>query len=408
MSSFMLPAIPYIDGLLDCFSPSYTTNKEGECVVNASLNCYLNKMKESITPVQTQWDSFKRYANPYEFIHTVVPGTKQSVAKIRPLSRSFFKMHEMARSFCLLDNLPITGMKSYHIAEGPGGFIEAVARTRCNPRDRYHGITLVDDANPAVPGWKKTGAFLTEFPSVKIERGEDGTGDITNPCNLKACFYQHKASADLVTADGGFDFSLAYNHQETVSHRLIFAEVAFALATQKKGGSFVLKMFDMFTAPSIDILYVLCCLYEEVSIVKPNTSRYANSEKYVVCRGFRMSDSEPVVRCCHRVLSEYPRGHNMSRLLSIKVPYTFLAAVSEANAVFGQQQIETILSTLSLIDGCKPDRLESLKRSNVQRCVNWCQRNKVVHNRAPAATNIFLCRTNNCMKENEEICVGCD
>ena len=58
----------------------------------------------------------------------------RSVALIKPLSRSFFKMIEICCSFSLLDSLPIA-CKSFHLAEGPGGFIEALAYMRKNPKD---------------------------------------------------------------------------------------------------------------------------------------------------------------------------------------------------------------------------------------------------------------------------------
>ena len=50
---------------------------------------------------------------------------------------------------------------------------------------------------------------------------------------------------------------------------------------QKKNGHFVLKIFDIFEDCTIDILYLLSSFYEKVIVMKPYTSRYANSEKYV-------------------------------------------------------------------------------------------------------------------------------
>ena len=51
---------------------------------------------------------------------------------------------------------------------------------------------------------------------------------------------------------------------------------------QKYGGTFVLKIFDIFTEPTIDFLYLLSSLYKNVFIMKPETSRIANSEKYII------------------------------------------------------------------------------------------------------------------------------
>ncbi len=61
---------------------------------------------------------------------------------------------------------------------------------------------------------------------------------------------------------------------------------------QKEGGDFILKVFDTFLKSTIDIIYVLSTFYEKVYITKPNTSRTANSEKYIVCKNFRLQDSD--------------------------------------------------------------------------------------------------------------------
>ena len=44
---------------------------------------------------------------------------------------------------------------TFHIAEGPGGFMEAMCELRGLPSDEYVGITLTDDNNYSIPGWKK-------------------------------------------------------------------------------------------------------------------------------------------------------------------------------------------------------------------------------------------------------------
>ena len=78
---------------------------------------------------------------------------------------------------------------------------------------------------------------------------------------------------DIITADGGFDFSSDFNNQEKLACNLIFAEICFAILTQKKGGNFIIKFFDIFTLASVDLLYILSCFYTNIAITKPCTSR---------------------------------------------------------------------------------------------------------------------------------------
>lgn len=69
----------------------------------------------------------------------------------------------------------------------------------------------------------------------------------------------------------------------------------YAIALQKQGGTFILKVFDIFAQATIDILYILSSLYEKCYIIKPNTSRNANSEKYIVCKLFKLNDTTTLI-----------------------------------------------------------------------------------------------------------------
>ena len=71
---------------------------------------------------------------------------------------------------------------------------------------------------------------------------------------------KHAHTMDFVTGDGGFDFSNDFNQQEESAINLIFAEVCFAMVLQKKGGSFVLKVFDTYTSTMTEIIYLLTYL----------------------------------------------------------------------------------------------------------------------------------------------------
>ena len=99
-------------------------------------------------------------------------------------------MIELIHFFKLIK--PVTSeikpMKSFHLAEGPGGFIEALANMRNCPQDKYIGITILDDENdPNIPSWKKTEYFLQANPNVSIETGRDGTGNILSLENFEHC-----------------------------------------------------------------------------------------------------------------------------------------------------------------------------------------------------------------------------
>ena len=392
MSYFALPKITTdneLKSVIECL-----TDGDHNTIINKTLSLYLNSVKAQIDSKQVEWDRFKKYTNPYEYIHTAVPTAKCAVCKLKPLSRSFYKMIEISKTMRLIDTHDKTPIKTFHFAEGPGGFIEAIAYLRENAADSYYGMSLIDDSNNSVPGWKKSQSFLDKNPNVIIEKGLSEDGDMLKPDNLRNCFEKHSGSANLVTADGGFDFTTDFNHQEVMSLKLMFAQAAYAIATQKEGGNFVVKVFDTVKAASIDILYILASVYKQIYFIKPHTSRQANSERYVVCKDFQLSDSKSVVISMYHVIKSFSNGVLPTRFLTIPIPYLFTSALQEVNAIFGQAQIECISQTLNLITSAPHDRIENLKKAHITKCINWCTKFRMPYNKVNISANIFLAGRN--------------
>lgn len=354
--------------------------------ISNSLSLYLYDIKHKIDIYGKEWDTYKKYTNPYEFINTNIPQKTICVAKYKPLSRSYFKMLEIMQHFHLNLSCESTdAIKSFHLAEGPGGFIEAISNIRNCSEDRYIGMTIVDsDENDNVPGWKKSDRFLKKNSNVSIELGEDKTGNIISLKNFVYCKNKYKSSMDLITADGGFDFSFDYNSQELNIIKLLFSQIAFALCMQKKNGNFILKIFDCFMQQTIDLLYILASFYENVYITKPQTSRYANSEKYIVCKGFLFSNCDdfyPFLYSVFEKLVNIADKEKIVRFLKIPIPSYFINKLEELNAIFGQQQIENIHNTILLINNKnKLNKIENLIKINIQKSIQWCIKHNIKYN----------------------------
>lgn len=390
MTYYILPNIsPYLK--LDNIEIKLSLEEKDTTIISKSLKIYLNDIKKQIDDCINEWDIYKKYTNNYEYIHTIIPNTKISICKLKPMSRSFYKMIELCNIFNLFYELN-NPIKSFHLAEGPGGFIEAFVYLRNNPSDEYYGMTLQSD-NINVPSWKKSKFFLQNNKNVIIENGITGTGDLMCKKNLLYCLEKYNNSVDFVTGDGGFDFSLDFNKQEQMCINLIFAQICFALAVQKKGGTFILKIFDIFTQASIDLLYLLSTVYEKVYIIKPNTSRTANSEKYLVCKEFRLVDSNSLVKKLSNIYDHFDKNIFIDRFLNIDLSYFYINKLEEYNSIFGQQQIENINSTLNLINNSKNDKVELYKKNNIQKCGQWCSRFNLPYNKNIQSLNIFLTDT---------------
>lgn len=363
-----------------------TTNKY-------SLKKYLSKIKSLIDKHIKDWDNIKKFTNAYEFIHTNIPNQKISVSKIKPISRAFFKLIEIYNSHNIFtNNNPI---KTFHLAEGPGGFIEATAYIRNNINDTYYGMTLIDN-NVNIPNWSKADNMLQKYPNIKIEYGKDQKGDLYNHQNLIYCKNQYKNSMNVITADGGFDFSNDYNNQEISAFRLIFTQVAYAITMQSNGGTFILKIFDLFETSTLEILYLLSCFYNKIIICKPNTSRSANSEKYIICKYFKYNNTEEISNKFINILKIFEtldfKTYSIYSILNIPIQSYYKTQLLEINACLSHIQIDNILNTIKIIThkDKKHEKIQHLKSNNMQKCMNWCINNNIPYNKYFQQNNIFL------------------
>ena len=93
-------------------------------------------------------------------------------------------------------------------------------------------------------------------------------------------------------------------------------------------------------------------------------------------------------------------NQNIHSILSNDIPYYFLNKIEESNAVIGQQQLESYDQIINIFKNKnKEDKVESLKRNHIQKCIQWCEKNQIPHNKFTDKINIFL---NTKRKECEE------
>ena len=328
------------------------------------------------------WDSAKKLSNLYELIY--LPNKKykyDSVSKYEPLSRAYFKLFEILVDFNLINNPTI--LKIGSIAEGPGGFIEATVNYRkriTKNKDTINAITLYS-SNKDIPGWNKSKNFLKKNPNVNVSYGKDKTGDLYNVDNIKSYASLFNNDADFVTADGGFDFSYNFNKQEQLSYRILFCEIVTALSIQKIGGCFVCKFFDIYTNITQSLIYLLFTFYTNVYITKPNTSRAANSEKYIICRGFTGINKNYLKKLYILVDNFkyiYDNKMYMNQLFDFDINPKFKLQLNKINTIFFNNQINSIISTLSLIrqNNLNIEFNTTIKKQTIL-AYKWCKYYKI-------------------------------
>ncbi|EFC46258.1 predicted protein [Naegleria gruberi] len=181
------------------------------------------------------------------------------------------------------------------ICAGPGGFTEYLYYRYKTSKAKGWGFTLKNDKDD----WKLE-KFNNESPcsNFELNYGVDGTGDITKNENM-LCLDDavnrgtNNRGLALVTADGGFCVDGVENSQEYLTQQLVLCQFLTALLTLRKGGCFVCKLFDLNTWFSASLIYVMYQYFEKVTIFKPFSSRPANSERYIVCKG--MTERKPEI-----------------------------------------------------------------------------------------------------------------
>ena len=69
----------------------------------------------------------------------------------------------------------------------------------------------------------------------------------------------------------------------------------------------------------------------------------------------------------HVIINLFKNVDIPKRFLNFPIPYKFITAVQEINAILGQSQIENISYTLNLINSNNMERLETIKKNNISK-----------------------------------------
>ena len=113
-----------------------------------------------------------------------------------------------------------------------------------------------------------------------------------------------------------------------------------------------------------------------------------------MCMNFRLASSDtllPHLRAMFKQLEDFPHDSAMTSLIPLEHDTYFLNKVEECNAIIGQQQMETINSTINMIiNKGHLEKMESMKRHNMMRCISWCDKHGIPYNKIIQQNNIFL------------------
>jgi 23S rRNA U2552 (ribose-2'-O)-methylase RlmE/FtsJ len=159
----------------------------------------------------------------------------------------------------------------------------------------------------------------------------------------------------LAVADGGYEAKVA-RWQEMELSMLVLFQIVAAIFTLSNGGVFVLKIFESTRKITIDMIYILTCLFTDVTIYKPIGSRIRNAERYLIAKNFHGVDQQT-----------YQNHPYMDLLFSAAQHFTGFLSAPNGLLQYPQDQhneIKRQARFVSLLSGDYPERFKQWIRTN--------------------------------------------
>jgi hypothetical protein len=332
-----------------------------ECEIYSSYSLYnfYNNTKKQIDMLCskenglsfTTYDELIKIVHPYEYIFFKVPGSKFSVSKLKPQTNVFYDLLEIFVTLNIFDLYMNKPIKTLHVSLTCEDSNECVQMVRENYNE--DGFLNFSDNNEEM------------YKTIN---------------NLK------------------FDF-MFFNKPQSDINLYIIKLIEFVMTIlryQANGGTTIIKIDSVFHKPIVDLIYLLSSLFEKVYIIKPNTNNVTTFEKYIVCKNYNViCDTKlEIHKSNYYKLQGFIKNLNNKNIVSIidyEIPCYFVNKIDDINIIIGQQQLESLDQIINIIKNKnKEERIETIKKSNIQKSVSWCEKLKIPYNRFSEKTNIFL------------------
>ena len=328
-------------------------------VLSQSLHFYLNNIYNQIGMDNNNADKIDhifKLVNPFEFLSTNVIDYGFPVSKKEYKTNTYFEVMELFKFAKIIDALYLTKKINVCImSPNHNSLKELLQIKRCDNND----VILFTDF--------EYDNIIDTFIANKFEY------------NIDLFIFEFK-KAD-------------YANSSTYQTNLILVLILI-IKFQSFQGISIIKIDDSTHQLIIDIIYILSCHFEKTFLVKPLTSNIINGEKYIICNGFDMDKvtKKYIVDTLEQLINSSTISiKNIYSLIDNEIPYHFIKKIEESNIVFGQQQLEIFDQIINILNNNNNhEKLESLKNAHIQKCIQWCDKNKITSNKFMDKMNIFL------------------
>ena len=305
-------------------------------------------------------DYVNKIVNPFEFIHTNVPGSILSVSKVKPDANIFFELMEIFQMFNINDILATKNKIN-------------IAHLTPNHTSTTYLLNMLREENNDF-------IIVEDFDYNKLY-----TKFITN--NIKT-------KLDLIIIEFR---QCDYTNTTQYIHNMLLSLIIIT-KYQANLGTCIIKIDNIFYKAIIDIIFLLSSFYDKFLLIKPIISNITKSERFIVCKSFNcgiVENSNIRNKIDEQILTKLNYSgtddKGISSLINDEIPYYFLNKLEESNAVIGQQQLESYDQIINIFKNRNRDeKIENLKRQNIQKCIQWCEKNQLPHNKFIDKVNIFL------------------
>ena len=179
---------------------------------------------------------------------------------------------------------------------------------------------------------------------------------------------------------------LDYIGLEASQSNNILTIIPYIIRGQMTNGTAVFKVFDLYTSSSSYILYLLSNAYKNLYIFKPSNDDCGCSEKYIICYGFRLNDTQITImieeiqgltKSVPEMQSVYPDFSSKT-----KFPFHYISKLNEINAILGQQSLESVNHTINFSNSPKSSsnqsKIDYINKKNQYNCEAWCKKHNIM------------------------------
>jgi hypothetical protein len=346
------------------------TNHKIEPYVSYSLIFYMNDIYNQLFKLKdtTENDNnsisieyINKIVNPFEFIYTNIPGSTISVSKVKPDSTIFFELMELFQLFNINNILSL--------------------KYKINIAHLTHNHTSTN--------------YLLNM--LREENDDNIFYNVFNYDNLYELFIKNYYidKLDLIICEF---YPNEYNDTKKYINNMILI-LLIIIKYQVNQGICIIKIDNILYKTIIDVIFILSGIYDKVYLVKPSISNVTKSERYLICKGFNENNknqNDLLLNIEKNLLSKLNNNELMDNKYIISIidndlPYFLLNKLEESNLIIGQQQLEAYDQIINIFKNKnREEKLEQLKRTHIQKCIQWCEKNQLPHNKFIDKVNIFL------------------